>query len=154
MSESNIKKILQEVKALEREPLSESARKSLNTIKAQAEKLISKKSNSITARTLDGKESRVVFSSEPYMVNTDGRNIILYIHGRDRLVVTKSSLREIELNWAKEFTRISRTSLIANSKIQCVKRDETGYKIELTGELGTIEISRRSFYLIRRKLQH
>ena len=145
--------IINGLKNLEKENLSDLGMDALSLIKKSAENILSSsESKYITAKSMDGKESRVVSPFEPYLINTDGRNVVIHINKDDRLVLTKISLRDIEAKWSSYFSRISRTSLISNSAIKTVRRKKAGYEVELTGELGKIEISRRSFYSIRKNL--
>ncbi|WP_137297628.1 LytTR family transcriptional regulator DNA-binding domain-containing protein [Psychromonas sp. SP041] len=157
MVEINLKKILKKLKALNKESLTHKGEEALLKIQQYAEEILEKDVLSVTAKSMDGKQSFTINVCEPHMVSTDGRNIILHIAGRERLLVTKISLKSLEEKWKCYFTRISRTSLVANSAIKSVQRTDSGYIVELsTGDnlYGTIslDISRRSFYIIRSSL--
>lgn len=100
----------------------------------------------ITVKSLDRTLVKSITPEMPYLIETDGRNLIFKIEGMPSFCMPKASLNFIYEKWSEHFVRASRAQIVSLGFIESIKKTKGGYHLSLKGTLGVIELSRRNYY--------
>jgi len=86
-----------------------------------------------------------------YYFQSDSKYVVIHHRGGEAL--TDEPLKKLEEEFSDRFTRIHRSALVANARIEALeKSNDHGYQIRLNGCTEPLEVSRRQLPAVRKLL--